>query len=77
VKIGKDKILHFIAGFIIGIVFGILCGFKCGIAWAAGAGIAKEIIWDWLLKKGTPEVMDAVATIIGGIIGASISVLLT
>ena len=43
-----------------------------GFLVAAVVGAAKEIIWDWLLKKGTPELLDFVATVLGGALGAVI-----
>lgn len=43
-----------------------------GFLVAAVVGAAKEIIWDWLLKKGTPEFLDFVATVAGGVLGAVI-----
>ncbi len=43
-----------------------------GFLVAAVVGAAKEIIWDWLLKKGTPELLDFVATVLGGVLGAVI-----
>ncbi len=43
-----------------------------GILVAAVVGAAKEIVWDWLLKKGTPELLDFVATVAGGVLGAVI-----
>lgn len=43
-----------------------------GFLVAAVVGAAKEIIWDWLLKKGTPEFLDFMATVLGGVLGAVI-----
>ena len=43
-----------------------------GFLVAAVVGAAKEIVWDWLLKKGTPELLDFVATVLGGVLGAVI-----
>jgi len=43
-----------------------------GFLVAAVVGAAKEIVWDWLLKKGTPELLDFVATVAGGVLGAVI-----
>jgi len=43
-----------------------------GFLVAAVVGAAKEIIWDWLLQKGTPEFLDFVATVLGGVLGAVI-----
>jgi len=47
-----------------------------GLATAAVVGALKEIIWDWLLKKGTPEMMDFVATVAGGLTGSGLIFLL-
>jgi len=40
-----------------------------GLIVAAVVGALKEIVWDWLLKKGTSELLDFVATVAGGAIG--------
>jgi uncharacterized membrane protein len=69
VKIGRDKIKHFFAGLAIAIVAGLLFCPRIGLAIAAVVGALKESIWDWLLKKGTPELLDFVATVAGGVIG--------
>lgn len=63
----KDKILHFLAGLSIALFVGLVLwnpwiGLMAGIV----AGIAKELIWDLWLKKGTPEFMDFLATFLGG-----------
>jgi hypothetical protein len=36
-------------------------------------GVAKELLWDYALKKGTLDVWDAVATGLGGVVGYSIT----
>lgn len=71
----KDKIYHLIAGFVIALGFGLinpLLGLAAGIA----AGLAKDIIWDWYLKRGTFEVLDIIATTVGAILGTAITLLL-
>ena len=72
----RDKKLHFIAGFIIALIgslifkgfdpFYPLLGFLLGVI----AGAAKELIWDYTLDKGTPEMQDFFATAGGSIVGA-------
>lgn len=64
----NDKVKHIIAGILIsitlsyfGIGFGLLASFIIGAL--------KEIIWDWLMKKGTPEFLDFAATGAGGFVG--------
>jgi len=72
----RDKKLHFIAGFIIALIgsfifkgftpFYPLIGFALGVI----AGAAKELIWDYTLDKGTPEMQDFFATAGGSVVGA-------
>lgn len=64
-QVPKDKQLHIIAGFIITLCtiwFGVWVALSCLII----AGVGKEVIWDWLLGKGTPDPWDTLATIVGG-----------
>ena len=68
----KDKKLHILAGLALSLVAGLLICPLIGLAAAAVVGALKEIIWDWLLKKGTPELLDFVATVLGGVLGAVI-----
>jgi len=64
-----DKKKHTYAGLALSILAGLLFCPLIGLVTAAVVGALKEIIWDWLLKKGTPEFMDFVATVAGGVIG--------
>jgi hypothetical protein len=64
----QDKLKHLLTGIGIGLIFGVLFSPLIGLIGAAMVGALKEIIWDWLLKKGTPEFMDFLATAFGGVI---------
>ena len=68
----SDKIKHLLAGLALSILAGLLFCPRIGLAAAAVIGAFKEIAWDWLLKKGTPELLDFVATVAGGVLGAVI-----
>ena len=68
----KDKQKHIFAGLALSLLMGLLFCPLIGLATAAVVGALKEIIWDWLLKKGTPEFLDFVATVAGGLIGLAI-----
>ena len=70
--IAKDKKLHLLAGLALSILAGLLICPLIGLAAAAVVGALKEIVWDWLLKKGTPELLDFVATMAGGVLGTVI-----
>ena len=68
----KDKQKHLFAGLALSLLVGLLCNPFWGLTTAIVVGAAKEITWDWLLKKGTPELLDFVATVAGGVLGAVI-----
>ena len=65
----KDKWKHLLVGLVLSLLAGLLFCPIVGLATAAVVGALKEIIWDWLLKKGTPEFLDFVATVLGGASG--------
>ena len=68
----QDKLKHLLAGIGVSLVLGVQFSLLIGLITAAIVGALKEIIWDWLLKKGTPEFLDFVATVAGEAIGAVI-----
>ncbi len=72
IAIPKDKQKHLLAGLALSLAMGLFVYPTWGLITAAVVGALKEIIWDWLLKKGTPEFLDFVATVLGGVLGAVI-----
>ena len=65
----RDKKLHLLSGLALSILAGLLFCPLIGLATTAVGGALKEIVWDWLLKKGTPDLLDFAATVAGGVIG--------
>ena len=65
----NDKSLHFIAGLFIALLFGWLVYPAFGFFMAVLIGGLKEMVWDILLDRGTPEMRDFVATAQGGLTG--------
>jgi hypothetical protein len=75
--IGKDKIRHFLYGGLFSLLVAAIASsdghefnnayIGCWIGFGSGTllGMLKEIVWDDLFKKGTPELMDAVFTSAG------------
>lgn len=63
----NDKALHFAAGMLIAVIVGLLTTPIAGLLAASLAGIIKETID--ATGRGTPEVVDLMATVAGGIIG--------
>lgn len=71
---GIDKVYHLIAGFVIALVFGLINP-TLGIIAASLAGVGKEV-YDKYYKKSSPDPLDALATIVGGVIGLVICLLI-
>lgn len=67
----KDLQLHIIVGVIMSAALSSF-GLSFLESWTITTvvGILKEVVWDFLLDKGTPDPLDAVATSGGGLVGA-------
>ena len=72
----KDKRKHFWAGLTISVLVGLFLCPKVGLVIACTVGAGKEILWDFLLRKGTPEWLDFVFTCLGGVVGYALLKLL-
>lgn len=65
----QDKKYHLLICLGLSLV-GSLVGYPgIGFGVAMGWGLAKEIVWDWALGKGTPEWADLGADLAGAILG--------
>lgn len=66
--IPKDKLLHFVAGSIASIVaYVVTFDTTIAVSFSALLGIGKEVYDS--RGHGTVEVLDAVATVLGGVVG--------
>lgn len=64
-----DKKMHILICLGLSLVGSLVCYPGAGFGVAMAGGLAKEIIWDWALGKGTPEWGDLGADLAGAIIG--------
>ena len=71
-NIGKDKLLHYIAGTLIVAFFLIVSTIQIAILALIVIAGAKELLWDKLLKKGCCEWLDFLATLLGGFVVLSV-----
>lgn len=71
---GKDKYLHLIAGFVIALAVGLFNPIA-GIIAPVTIGAAKEMIWDMAMRRGTFEMLDFLATVLGGMVGTATAIL--
>ena len=72
-NIPQDKKKHFVAGFAIAAVVSLFAGYIVGLLVAILAAAGKEI-YDKVSGKGTPELLDFVATVAGAIAAVAVSV---
>jgi hypothetical protein len=65
-KIPVDKLLHFLVGIAIAAIL-YPFGYQVALIVVIVAALGKEL-WDDYGKKGTPEVMDFLVTVLGGLL---------
>ena len=68
-KFGYDALLHIIFSCIIVSVLDLVLPMLLAVIITLVLGLAKEVIYDKLMKKGTFDKMDLLADVIGTIIG--------
>lgn len=67
-KIAKDKLLHLYGGSLIYVLFSEFLVWWVALLIVATVGAGIELIYDKLMKKGTPEFLDFVYTVAGGMV---------
>ena len=75
--IAQDKIKHFTISAGMTVFFGIFLNIWLAVGIALGVGILKELIHDYLLKRGNCEWGDMYANIAGVAVGAIAIMLLS
>lgn len=71
--IPADKVAHFASGAVLFAVFALFTGWEWALVGVAMTATAKEV-YDYLHRDiHTPDVLDAVATTLGGCLGAFIA----
>ena len=73
-QVPADKVAHALAGVLTFAGCHILqFSDNVCLATAVAVGVAKEVVYDKMLHLGNPDVMDAVSTAVGGVLGYSIT----
>ena len=75
--IGQDKIMHCVGSAIKTVFFGFFINMFVAAGIALAIGIAKELVHDYLLKKGNCEWGDMFANTAGVIVGLGILFLIS
>lgn len=68
-KLPHDKALHLIGGLLIFCVVAFLTAPLLGLVVSCAVGILKEVVYDKIMQKGQPDILDAVATAGGAALG--------
>jgi hypothetical protein len=68
-QLPQDKANHLIYGLVIFILVHFFFGVSAGLLAGTVAAVAKEV-YDKVSGKGNPELLDALATIAGAVLGA-------
>lgn len=67
--IGTDGLLHILACYAIAVTCGIYLNAGLALFIAVFIGVAKEVIWDGWMKKGSFEFKDLISDMIGAVTG--------
>lgn len=68
-KIPTDKILHFLVSALLVCLFHRWFSMNVAVLATIAIGVLKEVFWDWLMHKGTPEFMDIFSDVVGAFMG--------
>lgn len=74
--LGTDGLLHLGVSLILCLIIAIFLPIWAAVLISLAVGVLKELIWDKLLKKGTPEWKDILADALGIILGGSLYLLI-
>lgn len=72
---GQDGLAHIIASLVLCAVLGAFLPLWAAVVITLAIGIAKELVWDLWLKKGTAEWRDMVSDSVGIVLGVLIIIL--
>ena len=73
---GQDGLLHILCSLVLCAVLGAFLPLWAAVLISLAIGVLKELIWDKLLKKGTPEWKDILADALGILLGGSLYLLI-
>lgn len=75
VEMKTDKLLHILAGYAITLTLGLWIHPAYAFGLGVIAGAIKEIVWDGLMKRGTVDFWDGMATMLGSFVAMAVTIL--
>lgn len=74
---GQDGLAHILVSLVLCTVLGVFLPLWAAVLIALAIGIAKELVWDLWMEKGTAEWRDIVSDAVGILLGVLIIILYT
>ena len=74
---GQDGLAHILVSLVLCAVLGVFLPLWAAVLIVLAIGIAKELVWDLWLEKGTAEWRDIVSDAVGILLGVLIIILYT
>lgn len=72
---GVDGLAHVLASLVLCAVLGAFLPLWAAVLVTLAVGVAKELVWDMWMKKGTAEWRDMVSDTVGIVLGVLIIIL--
>lgn len=72
---GQDGLAHILASLVLCAVLGAFLPLWAAVLVTLAMGVAKELVWDLWLGKGTAEWKDIISDITGTVIGVTLTIL--
>lgn len=72
---GQDGLAHILCSLVLCAVLGAFMPLWAAVLVTLAVGVAKELVWDLWLKKGTAEWRDIVSDSVGIVLGVLIIIL--
>ena len=72
---GQDGLAHVLASLVLCAVLGAFMPLWAAVLVTLAVGVAKELVWDMWMKKGTAEWRDIIADAVGVLLGVFIIIL--
>lgn len=74
---GQDGLAHILVSLVLCAVLGVFLPLWAAVLIVLAIGIAKELVWDLWMEKGTAEWRDIVSDAVGILLGVLIIILYT
>ena len=72
---GQDGLLHILCSLVLCAVLGVFLPLWAAVLIALAIGIAKELVWDLWMEKGTAEWRDIISDLVGIVMGSVLALI--